>query len=81
MGGGDGSTDGRGKLHHGGTWRHEHEWPLARADYQDFYFHRGGLLSTELPAAGELPLQLRIRSAQPGPHDRRHILFPQRAER
>jgi predicted acyl esterase len=53
MGGGDGTKTAAGKLHHGGTWSHEQEWPLARADYRAFYFHRGGLLSTELPAAGE----------------------------
>src|SRR6185369_12089419 len=53
MGGGDGSKTARGKLQHGGKWRHEQEWPLARADYQAFYFHRGGSLSTALPAADE----------------------------
>ncbi|HEY3057425.1 MAG TPA: CocE/NonD family hydrolase [Chloroflexota bacterium] len=53
MGGGDGTKTPAGKLHHGGTWRNEQEWPLARADYEPFYFHHGGLLSTVLPAAGE----------------------------
>jgi putative CocE/NonD family hydrolase len=53
MGGGDGTQTPAGKMQHGGRWRDEHEWPLARADYRAFYFHRGGLLSTELPAASE----------------------------
>jgi len=53
MGGGDGTKTAAGKLRHGGTWRHEREWPPARADYRAFYFHPSSLLSTELPAAGE----------------------------
>ena len=30
MGGGDGSKDAAGRLSHGGCWRDEQEWPLAR---------------------------------------------------
>jgi len=39
-------------------WRHEHEWPLARTEWTDFYLHSGGsantldgdgVLSTEKP--------------------------------
>src|SRR5205085_756761 len=49
MGGGDGTRTAAGKLQHGGTWRNEQEWPLARTDYQPFYFHSSGLLSTSPP--------------------------------
>jgi len=27
-------------------WRYEHEWPLARTDYADYYFHSGGHANT-----------------------------------
>jgi putative CocE/NonD family hydrolase len=55
MGGGDGTRTPAGKLRHGGAWRNEHEWPLARARSESFYFHGSGLLSRELPTAGEPP--------------------------
>jgi putative CocE/NonD family hydrolase len=28
------------------TWRDEHEWPLARTDWQTWYFHSGGRANT-----------------------------------
>ena len=28
------------------TWRDEHEWPLARTDWQKWYFHSGGKANT-----------------------------------
>jgi putative CocE/NonD family hydrolase len=49
MGTGDGGKDERGRLRHGGSWRDEHEWPLERTQYTDFYLHRGGELSTQRP--------------------------------
>ncbi|MCH2154648.1 MAG: CocE/NonD family hydrolase [Opitutales bacterium] len=37
------------------TWRYEHEWPLARTKYTNYYFHPDGSLSSEMPeAAGEV---------------------------
>ena len=33
MGGGDGRRTPQGKLDHGGRWRNEREWPLARTRY------------------------------------------------
>jgi putative CocE/NonD family hydrolase len=50
MGTGDGRKTRDGKLNHGGYWRDEHEWPLARAQATKFYFQQGGGLSTTLPA-------------------------------
>ena len=46
MGTGDGSKTDDGKLNHGGYWRDEHEWPLARTQYTKFYLHPAGGLST-----------------------------------
>jgi len=49
MGTGDGRKTKDGRLNHGGSWRDEHEWPLARTKYTKYYLQRGGGLSTELP--------------------------------
>jgi putative CocE/NonD family hydrolase len=35
-----------GRIDHGGYWRAEREWPLARAQETSFYLHAGGELST-----------------------------------
>lgn len=44
MGGGDGRKTIGGKMNHGGTWRFENEWPLARAlDTKYFLESKGGL--------------------------------------
>jgi hypothetical protein len=32
------------------TWRHEHEWPLTRTVWTNYYLHAGGVLSTTPPA-------------------------------
>jgi putative CocE/NonD family hydrolase len=49
MGGSDGKRNANGRLNHGGHWRAEHEWPLARTRYTNYYLHADGTLSTELP--------------------------------
>ncbi len=51
MGTGDGHKDEKGRLHHGGAWRDEHEWPLARTKYTRFFFQPEGKLSAQPPAA------------------------------
>ena len=50
MGGGDGRRNSAGRMNHGGYWREEHEWPLARTQYTPYYFHHDGMLSTTPPA-------------------------------
>ena len=50
MGTGDGHKTERGRLYHGGTWRDENEWPLARAEATPWYLHGGGRLSPQPPA-------------------------------
>ena len=49
MGGGSGRKNAEGRLDHGGRWRSESEWPLARTNYTHFYIHDDGTLSTQQP--------------------------------
>ena len=49
MGTGDGHKTESGMLFHGGHWREENEWPLARASNQSWHLHPGGWLSTAEP--------------------------------
>ena len=51
MGGGSGTKNAEGRLNHGGYWREEQEWPLARAETTSFYLHADGSLSSEAHAA------------------------------
>jgi hypothetical protein len=51
MGTGDGHRTKEGRLYHGGFWRDETEWPLARTKPTPFYLQPGGALSTANPAA------------------------------
>jgi putative CocE/NonD family hydrolase len=39
------------------TWRDEYEWPLARTDYREYYFHSNGKANT-LEGDGRLDTQL-----------------------
>ncbi|MEJ7662127.1 MAG: CocE/NonD family hydrolase [Hymenobacter sp.] len=52
MGGGSGRKTELGKLDHGGRWREEHEWPLARTRPTTLHLHGDGSLRTE-PAPAE----------------------------
>ncbi|MHB9028597.1 MAG: CocE/NonD family hydrolase, partial [Candidatus Latescibacterota bacterium] len=49
MGTGDGLKAADGKLNHGGYWRNEQEWPLARTRYTNWYFQPGGGLAPKAP--------------------------------
>jgi uncharacterized protein len=51
MGTGDERKDARGFKNHGGYWRDENEWPLARTRYTGYYLQEGGTLSTSAPTA------------------------------
>ncbi|MEX0977297.1 MAG: CocE/NonD family hydrolase [Pirellulales bacterium] len=51
MGSGDGGKTQTGLLNHGGYWRNEQQWPLARARATPFYLQAQGKLSTEKPAS------------------------------
>ncbi len=43
MGGGDGHRTAEGRLYHGGRWRDEQVWPLARTRFTPFYLAPGHL--------------------------------------
>jgi uncharacterized protein len=49
MGSGDDRRSPEGRLRHGGFWRAEREWPLARTQPTRFYLHAGGGLSPATP--------------------------------
>ncbi|MDA0990402.1 MAG: CocE/NonD family hydrolase [Verrucomicrobia bacterium] len=57
MGGGDGHCTAQGKLFHGGHWRDEMEWPLARTQYTNYYLHADGSLHSEPPTVVEAALR------------------------
>jgi hypothetical protein len=67
MGGGDGRRTAQGKLNHGGRWRWEKEWPLARTQYTSFYFHADGSLSQSPPQAEAASLSYDFDPNQPVP--------------
>jgi predicted acyl esterase len=67
MGGGSGRMTAEGKLDHGGGWREEREWPLARRLETPYYLHVDGSLSTSAPAAGAEPLTYTFDPAHPVP--------------
>jgi hypothetical protein len=49
MGGGTGEKTAEGSHLHGGVWRDEREWPLARTRWTPYYLHQDGSLSPEKP--------------------------------
>ncbi len=51
MGTGTGRKTEKGLLDHGGYWRNEQEWPLARSRPTSYYLQAGGGLSTVAPPA------------------------------
>jgi putative CocE/NonD family hydrolase len=53
MGTGDGTKTEDGKLNHGGYWRDEQEWPLARTGYTKLYLGEAGRISTAPPDAAD----------------------------
>ena len=44
-----------GTIDHGGAWRDEQEWPLARTKLTPYYFHSTGLLSPSRPESAVAP--------------------------
>ncbi|TDU66120.1 hypothetical protein EI77_03857 [Prosthecobacter fusiformis] len=50
MGTGDGSKTEKGLLYHGGQWREENEWPLARTRLTKYYFTSEGHATTTPPS-------------------------------
>jgi hypothetical protein len=67
MGGGSGKKSSAGKMEHGGRWRAEREWPVARTRFSPYYLHRDGTLSPTKPEAGNSSLLFRFDPAKPVP--------------
>ena len=67
MGAGDGRRNADGRLNHGGRWREEQEWPLARTQYTDFYFHADGSLTAKKPPSGIAPTRYLFDPGNPVP--------------
>jgi len=53
MGGGSGHRTTEGRLDHGGEWRDEQSWPLARSVATPFYLHPDGTLLANIPPTSE----------------------------
>ena len=73
MGGGSGRKTELGKLDHGGRWRDEQEWPLARARADDVPPHGDGSLTRE-PRRDAEPRHVHLRPGGPRADDRRQLL-------
>jgi hypothetical protein len=67
MGGGSGRKNLDGRLEHGGTWRYEHEWPLARTQWTPFYLHADGTLRREEPSIQDSSTSYTFNPADPVP--------------
>ena len=67
MGGGSGTRNSDGRLDHGGQWRAEDEWPLARTQFTPFYLHADGGLCPETPSPGILESSFTFDPANPVP--------------
>ena len=67
MGGGSGRMTAEGKLDHGGRWREEWEWPLARRVETPYFLHADGSLSTDAPPAEGGSRQFAFDPAHPVP--------------
>jgi putative CocE/NonD family hydrolase len=67
MGGGSGQRAGSGRLLHGGRWRDEREWPLARTAFTSFHLHGDGALRREPPTEEASQTTYRFDPANPVP--------------
>lgn len=67
MGGGDGRKAPDGRIQHGGTWRDENEFPLARTRYTPYYFQSGGGLSADKPSVASASTTYRFDPSNPVP--------------
>lgn len=67
MGGADGRRTREGKLNHGGVWRDEQEWPLARTAWTPYYLQADGSLTTETPTTSQASRSFTYDPAHPVP--------------
>lgn len=57
-------------------WRDEYEWPLARTEYQSYFLHTDGTLSTRAPSTNDHPQSYRYNPADPVPTLGGNIMEP-----
>ena len=67
MGGGGGKRDMMGRMMHGGRWRDEQEWPLARTQYTQYFIHPDGTLARDKAQADAQPSCYDFDPANPVP--------------
>lgn len=67
MGTGDGHKTAEGRLFHGGYWRDEQEWPLARAKAKRYYLQNGGGLAPSPPGGTSEPSAYAFDPSNPVP--------------
>ncbi len=67
MGTGSHANDAQGRMTHGGYWRNENEWPLARTQYTHYYLKSGGGLVTTPPTAEQSSTTFRFHPRDPVP--------------
>ena len=67
MGGGSGRKSSAGRMEHGGKWRAEREWPLARTKLVSYYFHADGSLNVKEPTPKDSSLTFRFDPSKPVP--------------
>lgn len=67
MGSGDGHKTDEGKLFHGGAWREEKEWPLARTRYTELYLQPNGKLAAAASAADQASTRFQFDPRNPVP--------------
>ena len=67
MGGGSGRKNQESRLEHGGEWRNENEWPLARALESRFYLNPNGRLSQQITKGPQEPSSYQFNPDHPVP--------------
>jgi putative CocE/NonD family hydrolase len=81
MGGGTGERNLAGRMLHGGEWRYEQEWPLARTEWTNFYLHGDGALRTTPPTVDDASTTYTFDPSDPVPTIGGHCMDPLGGER
>ena len=67
MGTGEGTANYQGRLHHGGHWRDEQDFPLPDTQFTPYYLHADGELATALPTTDHAPSRFSFDPRDPVP--------------
>jgi uncharacterized protein len=49
-----GASEYPGRIHHGGYWRSESDWPLPDTAFTPYYLHAGGVLTPDKPGRSDM---------------------------